>query len=141
MSNHLSGFTSLELLTKSKADHCNLPRFHMWGCPAIVIDTKLQNNQQLPKWNLHNCVGKFWGYLNEHLSLVANVHHLSTGHVLPQFHVVFGDLFETVVCNGDNGTVVKSVCDVSFNWNCNFYVEDEFDANYVLIYNPPLPIT
>ena len=68
---------------------------------------------------------------------MANVQHLSTGHVSPQYHVVFDDLFETVICNGDNDLVVNSICDGLFIWNRKLYVEDEFDADDVLIYKPP----
>jgi hypothetical protein len=38
VTNCLSGLTLLELLTKSKADHGDLLRLHVWGCPAIVFD-------------------------------------------------------------------------------------------------------
>jgi hypothetical protein len=41
---------------------------------------------------------------------VANVRHLSTGHVSSQFHVIFDDLFETVIRNYDNDAVVNSIC-------------------------------
>ncbi len=109
----------------------------MWGCPAIVLDPKLQNDQKLPKWNRHARVGQFLGYWDKHLSLVANVRYLSTSHVSPQFHVVFDDLFETVICNGDNDAVVNSICDGLFHRNRELYVEDEFDADDVLIYRPP----
>jgi len=112
-----SGLTLLELLTKSKADHRDLLCAHVWGCPAIVLEPQLQNNKKLPKWNRHAQVGQFLGYSDEHLSLVANVHHLSTGYVSPQFHVVFDDLFETVVCNGDNDAVINSICDGLFERN------------------------
>ncbi len=71
------------------------------------------------------------------MSLVANVRHLSTGHVSPQFHAVFDDLFETVICNGDNDAVMNSICNGLFNQNLKLYVEDEFDADDVLIYKPP----
>jgi hypothetical protein len=47
---------------------------------------------------------------------VANVRHLSTGHISPQFHVIFDDFFETVICNGDNGVVVKKICN-------DYYIE------------------
>jgi hypothetical protein len=137
IANHLSGLTPLELQTKSKADHRDLLRLHVWGCPAIVLNPKLQNDQKPPKWNRGACVGQFLGYLDEHLSLVAIVHHLSTGHVSPQFHVIFDDLFEAVICNGDNDAVVNRICDGLFNRNRELYVEDEFDANDVLIYKPP----
>ena len=135
--NHLSGLTPLELLTKSKADHCDILRLHVWGCPAIVLDPKLQNNQKLPKWNRRARVGQFLGYLEDHLSLVANVRHISTGYVSPQFHVVFDDLFETVVCNGDNDAVINSICDGLFERNQELYVEDKFDADGMLVYKPP----
>jgi hypothetical protein len=50
---------------------------------------------------------------------------------------VFDDLFETVSYNGDNDAVVNSICNGLFNWNHELYVEDEFDADDVLIYNSP----
>ncbi len=106
----------------------------MWGCPAIVFDPKLQKDQKLPKWNKRARVGQPLGYSDEHLSLVAKLRHLSTGHVSPQFHVFFDDLFETVICNCDNDAMVISICDGLFNRNCKLYVEDEFDANDVRIY-------
>jgi hypothetical protein len=68
---------------------------------------------------------------------VANVWHLSTSHVCPQFHIAFDDLFETVICNGDNDVVVNSICNDLSNLNRKLYLEDEFDADDVLIYKPP----
>ena len=112
--NRLSGLTPLELLTKSKADHHDLLRSYVWACPAIVLDPKSQNDQKLPKWNRCARVGQFLGYSDEHSSLVATVRHLPTGHMSPQFHVVFDDLFATVVCNGDNDVVINSICDGLF---------------------------
>ncbi len=44
-----SGLTPLELLTKSKVDHRDILRAHVWGCPAIVLEPQLQNNKKLPK--------------------------------------------------------------------------------------------
>ncbi len=68
---------------------------------------------------------------------MANVHHLSTGYVSPQFHVVFDDLFEKVVHNGDNDAVINSICDGLFERNQELYVEDEFNADGMLVYKPP----
>ncbi len=115
--NRQSGLTPLELLMKSKADHRDILRAHVWGCPAIVLEPQVQNDKKLPKWNRCAQVGHFLGYSDKHSSLVANVHHLSTGYVSPQFHVVFDDLFETVVCNGDNDAVINSICDGLFERN------------------------
>jgi hypothetical protein len=68
---------------------------------------------------------------------VANVRHLSTGYVAPQFYVVFDDLFETVICNGDNDAVINSICDGLFNQNRELYIEDEFNNDGLLVYKPP----
>ena len=135
--NRLSGLTPLELITKSKADHRDLLCSHVWGCPAIVLEPQLQNDQKLPKWNRRACIGQFLGYLDQHLSLVANVRHMLTGHVSPQFHVVFDDLFKTVIQDGDNDQIVNSICDGLFERNWELYIEDEFDADDNLIYTPP----
>jgi hypothetical protein len=137
--NRISDLTLLELLTKSKADHQDLLRCHVWGCLAIVLEPQLQNDQKLPKWNRRARVGQFLGFLDKHSSLVANVGHLSTGYMSPQFHVVFDDLFETVIRNGDNDAVINSICDGLFNWNCELYVGDEFNADGLLVYKP-LPL-
>ncbi len=57
--------------------------------------------------------------------------HMSTGHVSPQFHVVFDDLLEAVIQNGDNDTVVNSICNDLFNRNCGLYFEDELYSDGV----------
>ncbi len=135
--NRLSNLTPLELITKSKVDHRNLIHCHVWGCPAIVLKPQLQNDQKLPKWNRRAKVGQFLGYLDQHSSLVANVCHLLTGHVSPQFHVVFDDLFKIVIQDRDNDPIVNSICDGLFERNQELYLEEEFDTDDNLIYKPP----
>jgi hypothetical protein len=68
-----SGLTPLELLTKTKVDHEDFLRTHVWGCPVFVLDPKLQDGKKIPKWNRHSRLGHFLGFSNEHSSLVANV--------------------------------------------------------------------
>jgi hypothetical protein len=131
--------TPLELITKSKVDHRDLLHSHMWGCPAIVLEPQLQNDQKLPKWNRRACIGQYLGYSDQHSSLVANVRHMLTGHVSPQFHIDFDNLFETVIQDGDNDSIVNSICDGLFERNRELYIEDEFDADDILIYSP-LPL-
>ena len=107
--NQESGLTPMELLTKTRSDHRDLLRSHVWGCPAYVLDPKLQNDQKLPKWNRRARMGQFLGFSDEHSTLVANVCHLDTGHISPQYHVVFDDLFETVHREGVNNTVIDRI--------------------------------
>ncbi len=109
--NQVSGLTPLELITKQKADHHDILRSHVWGCLAYMLKPKLQNGQKLSKWNRRSRLGQFLGYSDDHSSLVANVRHLGTGYVSPQYHVVFDDFFKTVFSSGSNDALVDSICE------------------------------
>eukprot|EP00804_Cyclotella_cryptica_P014513 CCRYP_004809-RB/>CCRYP_004809-RB protein AED:0.52 eAED:0.36 QI:0/0/0/1/0/0/2/0/183 len=109
-----TGLTPLELLSKTKADHRDLLRSHVWGCPVFVLDPKLQDGKKIPKWNCRSRLGQFMGFSDGHSSLVANVCHLATGFVSPQYHVVFDDLLQTVFSSGDNDALVNSICNNLF---------------------------
>ena len=62
------GLTPMELITKQKADHCDILRPHVWGCPVYVLEPKLQNGQKLSKWNRRSRLGQFVGYSGDHSS-------------------------------------------------------------------------
>ena len=110
-----SGITPLEFLTKTKSDHCNLLRCRVWGCPVFVLEPKFKNDQNLPKWNLRACLGQFWGFSGEHSSLVENVLHLITEYISPQFHLVFENLFETVIFTRDYEIVFNAIVMIYLN--------------------------
>ncbi len=74
-------------------------------------------------------LGQFVGFSDEHSSLVANVWHLTSGYISPQFHVVFDDLFETVNCIGVDDRIVESICNGLFQRNRELYAEDELDES------------
>jgi hypothetical protein len=135
--NYVSGLTSMELVTKQKADHRNILRSHVWGCPAYVLEPKLQNGQKLPKWNCWSRLGQFLGYSDKHSSLVANIRHLRMGFVSPQYHVVFDDLFKTVFSSGTDNVLVNSICDNLYRTSCEIYATDKYDADNNLVYKPP----
>ena len=134
--NRESGLTPMELITRQKADHLDLLRSHVWGCPAYVLEPKLQNGQKLPKWNRRSRLGQFLGYSDSHSSLVANIRHLTTGYVSPQYHVVYDDLFQTVFSTGPTD-VVDAICEELFTTSCEVYATDEYDADDNLVYRPP----
>jgi hypothetical protein len=77
------------------------------------------------------------GFSDEHSSLVANVHHLTTGFVSPQYHVVLDDLFQTVFSSGDNDALVDTICNNLFDFNRDVYAKDEFDSSGNIVYHPP----
>ena len=71
--NQGSGISPMEILTKTKSNHCGLRRSHVWGCPVFVLEAKLQNDQKLPKWNRWSRKGRFMGSSDEHSTLVTTV--------------------------------------------------------------------
>ena len=74
-----------------------LQHHHPFGCPCYVLDPTLQGNvSKLPRWEPRSRVGVYVGHSPHHAGSVALVLNLSTGHVSPQFHVVFDDDFSTV---------------------------------------------
>jgi hypothetical protein len=132
-----SGLTPLELITRERSDYKDILRCHVWGCPVFVLEAKLQNDQKLPKWNRRAQMGQFVGFSDEHSSLVANVRHLSTNFISPQFHLVFDDLFETVNRTGVDVFVVESICNELFQLNRELFAEEELDEAGNIIYQPP----
>ncbi len=84
-------------------------------------------------------MGQFIGFSDEHYTLVANVHHLSTNFISPQFQVVFNDLFETVNRIGLDEPIIESICQDLFCLNREIYAEEELDDTGNIIYLlPPL---
>ena len=78
----------------------------------------------------------YW-FSDEHSTLVANVQNLTTGYISPQYHVLFDDLFETAIREGENGPVIDRICNDLFDSSRYWYAEEEFDSNGQLIYRPP----
>jgi hypothetical protein len=69
---------------------------HPLFCPVYVLDEKLQGTGTLPKWEPRSRVGVYLGMSPEHAGNVALVLNLKTGHVSPQYHVIFDDTFSTL---------------------------------------------
>ena len=82
-----------------------ISNFHPFGCPVFVLESKLQSSiQGIPKWDPRSRLGIYLGHSPLHAGSVALVLNPSTGHVSPQYHVVFDDTFSTV-SNLRSGTV------------------------------------
>ena len=64
---------------------------------------------------------------------MENVQNLTTGYIFPQYHYVFGELFQEVF----DESFTDAVCNKYFehNWYC--YIEEEFGQDGELIYSPP----
>ena len=91
------GLSPEEKWTGCKFQNYNhIRRLHPWGCPAYVLDPKLQDGKKLPKWSPRSRQGKFLGYSTEHATNVGLILNLKTKRISPQFHVLFDDFFQTV---------------------------------------------
>lgn len=62
---------------------------HTFGSPVYVLDRQLPEGKSLPKWDQKSRVGLYLGSSPRHSRRVALVLNLQTGHVSPQFHVLF----------------------------------------------------
>ncbi|KAL7460298.1 hypothetical protein ACHAXS_001818, partial [Conticribra weissflogii] len=136
--NPKTGLTPLELFTKSKSDHRDLLRSHVWGCPVYVLDPSLADGKKIPKWNRRARLGQFLGFSDEHSSLVGKVRNLKTGYVSPQYHLVYDDLFQTVY-NGTTlaDTAADAIFDDLFENERDWYGEIVTNSAGEVIYQPP----
>jgi hypothetical protein len=92
-----TGLTPIEIWSSvcSPTDS-ELARSHVFGCPVYVLDASLQDGKKIPKWNPRARLGLFLGFFHLHSSQVPLVLNVASGHISPQFHVIFDDKFETV---------------------------------------------
>ena len=114
--NHLPRKDSLlapiEIFSSVKfSSYSHLQRLHVWGCPVYVLDPKLQDGRKLPKWDPRARRGQYLGVSTTHSTTIGRILNLRTGHVSPQYHVVYDDLFTTVP-NAESGGIVQ---DTTFN--------------------------
>jgi hypothetical protein len=73
-----------------------LRRLRVFGCPCYVLDPRLQDGKKIPKWEPRSRKGQFLGYSKEHATTIGMIRNIRTGHISPQFHVVFDEDFTTV---------------------------------------------
>ena len=102
MPRETTGWKSPDSIFSGSLDNYQLLRdAHCWGCPAYVLDPKLQGLVKIPRWEPRTRRGIFLGFSDLHSSRVGLILNPRTGHVSPQFHVVYDDHFETVANDGD----------------------------------------
>jgi hypothetical protein len=69
---------------------------HLWGYPLYVLDPKIQQGQNIPRWEPRSKRGMFLGLSQQHASEVYVGLNLGTGIITTQFYVVSNDLFTTL---------------------------------------------
>ena len=96
-----SGLSPEEVWTGPKSSHSAIQDSHPWRCPAHVLEPKLQDGNNFPKWMLGSKIAQYLGASPIRCSTVGLVRNLKTGNTRPQFHLLFDDYFETVHAGED----------------------------------------
>ena len=109
----------------------DVKEYHPFGCPVFVLDAALQSGQiGPPKWEPRSRVGIYLGRSPMHAGSVSLVLNPQTGHVSPQYHVVFDDTFGTVehmrngsvpptweqMCKNSTELATEEVFDLAETW-------------------------
>ena len=126
-----ASFSPEELFTRTKTGCKMLRRCRVFGCPAYVLDARLQDGKKIPKWSSRARTGVFLGFSKRHSSLVANILNVKTGHISPQFHVVYDEKFQTV-CSDRSFDLSETWIDLWKNGR-DFYLDgwdSDLDGEY-----------
>ena len=91
-----SGLQPVSALTKTTFPRHHYSHFHVWGCPAYVLDGKLADGKKLPKWSPRSERYMYLGISPHHSGAVPLLLNLSTGKVVTNYHVVCDNYFTTV---------------------------------------------
>ena len=66
---------------------------HMFGAPVYALNSRLQNQKSIPKWDARSRLGVYLGNSPRHSRSISLVLDLITGHVSPQLYVIHDDFF------------------------------------------------
>ena len=100
------GRTPESILHNVKIEDIPVKSFHTLFCPTYVLDARLQSSGGAgpPKWEPRLRISVYLGHLLFHAGSVALVWDLTTGRVIPQYHVVI-DKKITSVPYMESGTI------------------------------------
>ena len=80
-------------------------------------------------------MGQFMGVLKKRFTLVSLVGNINTDYVIPQYHLVFYDLFQTLFRYKINKSVQDTIF-MGFYSDNDWYVEQELTAESECFYLP-----
>ena len=135
--NKQHGWSPIELFC-SITYHCgDLQRLKVWGCPAYVLNPKLQDGTKIPKWGPRARRGQFLGFSLNHSSLIGLIRNLSTEFISPQFHVVYDEKFSTV-CSTDEPISADTPWVELYLQHREFYGPERHEETSDISYPPTL---
>ena len=70
----------------------NAHEYHTFGCPVYVLNSEIQSGSiGTPKWEPHSRVGVYLSHSPMHAGYVSLKLNPVTGHVSPQYHIVYDE--------------------------------------------------
>ena len=79
-------------------------------------------------------IGQFLGSSDDHYYLGEIFRNLISGCISPHFHLVFDDLYKTVICTKYDENIFNTICNDMLELNMDWYAKYEHDDNRKLIY-------
>ncbi len=123
-----SGRTPNEIWSGVHSPSSELSRTHIFGCPKYVLDASLQDGKKILKWNPRAHLGLFLGFSDLHSSQVLLVLNVATGHISPQFHIIFDNKFETVNSLPLDQPLKKQWAQI-ITLGCKSFMDIDYDEN------------
>ena len=91
-----TGFSPLDIFSRTRWPLKNLTNMHVWGCPVYVLDKRMIDGKKIPRWKPRSERCMYMGVCPNHSHHVPTVLNIRTGAITSQYHVVFDDWFSTV---------------------------------------------
>ena len=129
-----SGLSAIEIWSRSRFEPVSetLSNCHVWGFPTYVLEPKLQKpGVKIPRWDPRSQIGVNMGFSKMHSTQVGLVLNLLTGSISPQYHVVFDDMFSTVM----SGTAADPEVWIRLFTSSNSRIQVMLDKEYYLDLN------
>ena len=94
---HANGRTPFKALTGLESSPLRIKDFRTFGCSCYALNHWLQSGQSMVlKWDSWARMGIYVGRSPSHASSVGLILNPRTGHISPQYHVVYDNDFTTV---------------------------------------------
>jgi hypothetical protein len=119
----LNGLSPEELFCGTRLDCGVLRASRVWGSPSYVLDPTLQDGKKIPKWKPRSRRGQFLGMSLDHASSIGLIRNVRTGHISPQFHVIYDEKF-TTVSRGDDAVNLHLWYELVTN-HCVYYPDGD----------------
>ena len=90
------GMSPEEILYSVISDQQSLRDAKGFGCPAYLLEPKLQDGQKIPKWDPRSKLSQFPGRSEVHTGSVGLIWNLQTGKITSQYNAVYDNHFTTI---------------------------------------------